>query len=55
MPKGRFHEIYQDYLCGCLLRVAREVFALFPVDTVLVTAVSVNVPLPSQPSSFWLG
>jgi hypothetical protein len=38
MPKGRFHEIYQDYLSGCVLRVAREVFALLPVDTVLVRA-----------------
>jgi hypothetical protein len=43
MPKGRFHEIYQDYVCGCVLRVARELFALFPVDTVLVTA-SVDAP-----------
>jgi hypothetical protein len=39
MPKGRFHEIYQGYLCGCVLRVGRELFALFPVSTVLVTAV----------------
>ena len=39
MPKGRFHEIYQDYLCGCVLRIARELFALFPVDTILATAV----------------
>jgi hypothetical protein len=38
MPKGRFHEIYQNYLSGCVLRVAREVFALLPVDTVLITA-----------------
>lgn len=38
MPKARFHEIYQDYVCGCALRVAREVFALLPVETVLVTA-----------------
>ena len=38
MPKVRFHEIYQDYLCGCVLRVAREIFALLPVETVLVTA-----------------
>lgn len=38
MPKGRFHEIYQDYLSGCVLRVAREVFAILPVDTVLITA-----------------
>ena len=36
MPKGLFHGIYLDYLCGCVLRVAREVFALLPVDTVLV-------------------
>ena len=38
MPKGRFHEIYQDYVCGCMLRVAREVFALLPADTFLITA-----------------
>jgi hypothetical protein len=38
MPKGRFHEIYQDYLCGCVLRVAREIFALLPIDALLVTA-----------------
>lgn len=40
MPKGRFHEIYQDYLCGCVLRVAREVFALLPVDVAMVTAMA---------------
>jgi hypothetical protein len=38
MPKGLFHDIYLDYLCGCVLRVAREIFALLPVNTVLVTA-----------------
>lgn len=38
MPKNRFHEVYQDYVCGCLLRVAREVLALLPVDAVIVTA-----------------
>lgn len=38
MPKGRFHEIYQDYVCGCVWRVARETFALLPVDALLVTA-----------------
>lgn len=38
MPKARFHEIYQDYVCGCVLRVAREMFALLPVETVLMTA-----------------
>lgn len=38
MAKGRFHEVYQDYVCGCILRVAREVFALLPVETFLITA-----------------
>jgi hypothetical protein len=38
MPRARFHELYQDHVCGCVLRVAREVMALLPVDTVLVTA-----------------
>ena len=38
MPKARFHEIYQDYVCGCVLRLAREMFALLPVETVMVTA-----------------
>ena len=38
MPKGRFQEIYQDYLCGCVLRVAREILALLPLDALLVTA-----------------
>ena len=37
MPKGRFHEIYQDCVSGCVLRAAREVFALLPVEVVLVT------------------
>ncbi len=38
MPKARFHEVYQDYVCGCVLRAAREVLALLPVDAVIVTA-----------------
>jgi hypothetical protein len=38
MAKGRFQEIYADYLCGCAFRVAREVFAVLPVDLLLVTA-----------------
>lgn len=38
MPRARFHELYQDYICGCILRVAREVLALLPVATLLITA-----------------
>lgn len=40
MPKSRFQEIYQDYVCGCLLRVARETFALLPAETLIVTALT---------------
>lgn len=39
-PRGRYHELYQDYVCGAVLRVMREIFALLPVDHVLVTAVA---------------
>jgi hypothetical protein len=38
IPKKRHKEIYEDYVCACILRVAREVFALLPVEIVLVTA-----------------
>ena len=43
MPKGRFIDIYRDYVCGCVLRVAREAYALLPIDVLLVTAVSEGV------------
>lgn len=42
MPRQQFHEIYQDYICGGVLRAAREMFALLPVEDVLVTVI---VPL----------
>jgi hypothetical protein len=38
MPKKHYHEIYQDYVCGAVLRIAREVFALLPVHTILAHA-----------------
>ncbi|HEX5872085.1 MAG TPA: hypothetical protein VFY65_16765, partial [Longimicrobium sp.] len=39
MPQGQFFDLYQDYVCGCVLRVARELVALLPVRAVVVTAV----------------
>jgi hypothetical protein len=39
MPQGQFYELYQDYICGCVLRIAREIFALLPFETTIVTAV----------------
>ncbi len=43
MPKGRFHEIYQDYVCSAVLRLARVVTSILPVQTVLITASVDNV------------
>lgn len=39
MPKGRFYEIYQDYVCSSVLRVANEIFSSIPDKIVIVTAV----------------
>lgn len=39
MTKTRFNELYQDYVCSCAIRVAREVFALLPIEKVYVHAV----------------
>jgi hypothetical protein len=38
MPQARFHELYQDYVAGATLRIARELLALLPIHTVYVTA-----------------
>lgn len=39
MPKGKYNEIYQDYVCSCILRVANELFSIIPDSLVIVTAV----------------
>ncbi len=38
MPKTKFYELYQDFVCGVVLRVARELFALLPIEKTLVNA-----------------
>ncbi len=38
IPTSKFNELYQDYVCSCVLRVAREILALLPVEFVIVTA-----------------
>ena len=39
MPATKFNELYQDYVCSCVLRVARETLAYLPVNFVVVNAV----------------
>ncbi|MBI1178756.1 hypothetical protein GC207_15095 [bacterium] len=36
MPIGKFNELYQDYVCGCALRVGRELFSILPLSIVTV-------------------
>lgn len=36
MPKSRFYQIYRDFVCGVALRAGREMFALLPIQSLLV-------------------
>lgn len=38
LPASQFHALHQDYVCGCVLRVANETLAMLPVPHVVVTA-----------------
>lgn len=38
IPTSRYYEIYQDYVCGSVLRIARELFALLPIEMVFINA-----------------
>lgn len=38
MPKGGFNELYQDYVCSCILRAANELIAILPIKMVIVHA-----------------
>jgi hypothetical protein len=39
MPKTKLYTLYQDYICSCVLRVARELHSLLPIDMVIVNAI----------------
>lgn len=38
MTKTRYFELQQDYVCSCIIRIARDLFALLPLDTVIIHA-----------------
>jgi hypothetical protein len=38
LPKGAYYDLVQDYVASTILRVARDSFALLPIDTVLIHA-----------------
>jgi hypothetical protein len=39
MPKGELYELYQDYVCSVVLRIAEELFSILPTSAVVITAV----------------
>jgi len=39
LTKGAYYDLVQDYVASTILRVARDSFALLPIDTVLIHAV----------------
>lgn len=39
MTKTMYYDLVQDYVCSCMFRVARDLFALLPVERVIVHAV----------------
>ena len=38
MSKGKYFDIQQDYVCSCVLRIARDMFALLPLEIVYIHA-----------------
>lgn len=38
IPQNKYYDLYQDYVCGCVLRIAREAFALLPIEMIIVNA-----------------
>lgn len=38
MTKTKYFDLQQDYVCSCTLRIARDMFALLPLDYVVVNA-----------------
>ena len=39
MSKTMYYDLMQDYVCSCAIRLARELFAILPIEAVLVHAV----------------
>lgn len=39
MTKTLHYDIVQDYICSCVLRIAREMFALLPIKKVVIHAI----------------
>lgn len=38
LPITQYNDLLQDYVCGCTIRIARDIFALLPLRSVIVDA-----------------
>ncbi|MER1958841.1 MAG: DUF4236 domain-containing protein [Solibacillus sp.] len=47
MSATNYLALYQDYVCSCVIRIAREVFAIIPIDTVLIHVYDFSQAEPS--------
>ncbi|WOV83660.1 DUF4236 domain-containing protein [Sporosarcina jeotgali] len=42
MGKTNYYALYQDYVCSCMIGIARNLFALLPADSILIHAYDVS-------------
>lgn len=38
MTKTRYYDLQQDYVCSCTIRIARDLFALLPIQNIIIHA-----------------
>ena len=43
MPAGRYWSLYQDYVCSCAIRVARETLAVLPIARAIINVGTVKL------------
>ncbi|MGG4409273.1 DUF4236 domain-containing protein [Niallia taxi] len=43
MPKTKYLDILQDYVCSCAIRIARDMFAILPFRSVIVNAMDQQI------------
>jgi hypothetical protein len=43
MTKTSFFDLYQDYVCSCVLRIARDMFAILPFDQIYIHAMDTQL------------
>lgn len=41
VPQEKFNTLHHEYVCSCVLRIAREVLAILPSHLVIVTALEI--------------